>query len=620
MATSAQAGDFDFRPSVSVSEFYSDNIRLAPSGQRNAAWVSNLIPGIDMRHDASRFNFDLRYRMQNLFYAGSDAPANRIQNYLQSNANAELIEDNIYFGAQANVGRLIASTGGSFAPSNVFSSKNTTDFTSVRVNPYWRGHIKGYTEGYVGVSYSNVGTGAATGTGTTTTTGTISGGNSNIVEEYANFQSGTDLEAVTWRANFANSEFSGTGGQTSSLASNSTYRSVNGEVRYHFLEDYAAFVRAGNFDNQLEGVNGGAGGVNNGAYWTIGGAWNPSTKTALQGGWGENNYLVAAEWQPSRRTSMQVTFRDSRVGGSYGGGAGTYGGGGYGGSSASQVYYPLQPRPNSRQMESASGRATGSRAVAGGSLVSEADVAAAEDEAIGGYETPTISPYNQLGGFNSGTTWNALFRHATQRSAWCGAYSEVAQPFQTGLIYQSTSCAPSLIGGVLTSLQPSGVNPITQGGVNPLIPSGGFSSQLGSFDISQPSLTNQIISRKRGEISFALNTGKSNVGLYGYQENRSYQPSTNAQDVLGVAAYWEWHFARRTSTLLRFQWQQINNKDNDPTQNSRNDFTWVAVALRRELTRNLEAQVGYQYLQQASNVAENRYSQNGVWASISLQY
>jgi hypothetical protein len=342
-------------------------------------------------------------------------------------------------------------------------------------------------------------------------------------------------------------------------------------------------------------------------YWNIGGSWNPSPKTALQGAWGTEDYFVAAKWQPTRVTTLQVVYRNSQVGGAYGGSGGGYGGGGVGGGYASRVYYPLVPTsslglpaagPGGFHTETAAPSPGGAPAATGA-----------------GYFDNAVSPYNQLGGFNAGSTWNALLRHASAKTLWCGAYQEVAQPFQALLLFQASLCQPPLLGGVLTSPQQGGVNPL---GVNPAQTGGFPGSQVGNFDISQPALTNQIITRKRGEISIAATGSKSDLGLYGYQENRSFQP--NAQDLWGVAAYWDWRFAARTSALLRSQWQQIRNKAVGSEPGSTNDFLLVSLTLQRNLSRNLDGFIGYQYLQQTSNVSASEYYQHGVWGALNLHF
>ena len=602
----ASGADWNVTPSVSVTELYSDNIRLRPPGEADAAVASILMPGIDISHQASRFQFNLRYRMQNLFYAGGDAPANHIQNFLQSEALAEIVEENIYISTQANVGRLITSNTGAFSPNTVFATNNTTNFQSVRVSPYWQGRIRSYSDGFFGMSYGNTGTG---GSNTNTGANLTGTGDSNVLEEFANFQSGTEFSRVIWRANFANSEFSFPSDPANpSLGTSTRYRNGNGELRYPFLDDYSVFVRGGEFDNKFADLAGG-GAIRNGAYWNIGGSWNPSPKTALQGGWGTKDYFVGAKWRPTRQTTLEFVYRNSQVGGAYGGTGGSYGGGA-GGASASRVYYPLEP--------------TSRRSGVAAPAAAAADTADSQGEANssapateGGYLDSSVSFYNQLGGFNAGTTWNALMRHQGPRSLWCGAYQEVSQPYQALLLYQASLCQPPLLGGVFSSAQQGGVNPLA---VNPSQSSSATGAQFGNFDISQPALTSQIITRKRGEISIAVTLPKSDLGLYGYQENRSFQPSATGQDLWGAAAYWDWRFTPRTSALLRSQWQQIRNKSTSPGLASTNDLFLVSFALQRNLTRSLDAYLGYQYLQQTSNVSDNQYYQNGVWAAVNLHF
>ncbi|WP_240502645.1 TIGR03016 family PEP-CTERM system-associated outer membrane protein, partial [Methylocaldum sp. 14B] len=317
----AFAVDWLVTPNLTARGIYSDNINLSGSGQRSSssagqngddAFVTELSPGVSVRR-RGRNLFNLDYRMQNLFYAGTDTDP-RINNQLQMNSTTELWDNSVFIDSTSTIGQYNNSTTGRFAFDNVSQTGNTSDYRTFRISPYWKPHLGGYAEGTARVTYSNIG-----------------GGNfdSNIFEQRIDLRSGNWFDSLAWRANFYNQENTrdnGVGG--ASATGDVKYRNYNGELRYRLSKEFSPFIQAGRFENDFLGQTN-ISGARNGGYWTAGLAWTPSAKLAVQGGWGSNNHFISVAWEPSKRTTFQIIYRDSDIGGAYGGGG--FGGLGYGG-------------------------------------------------------------------------------------------------------------------------------------------------------------------------------------------------------------------------------------------------------------------------------------------------
>jgi len=600
----AFAVDWDVIPTLTARETYSDNIGLGTGGQasgssvaRNGddAFVTELSPGISIRRQGRNL-FNLDYRMQNLFYAGTDADP-RINNQLQMNSTTELWDDAVFVDSTSTIGQYNNSTEGRFAIDNVSLAGNTSDYRTFRISPYWKPHLGGYAEGMVRVGYSNIGGGDF---------------DSNILEERIDVRSGNRFDAVTWRANFYNQENTrDNGAQGTGRTGDVRYRNYNGEVRYRLFKELSPFIQAGRFENDFSGQTD-VTGARNGTYWTAGLAWTPSSKLTVQGGAGSTNYFLSLFWEPSKRTTFRISYRNSDIGGAYGGSS--FGGAGYGGTGIGGTSFGGTSFGGTGFVGTGFGGTgfggTGFGGTSfGGTSFGGASFGGASFGGTGfggtgfggtgfggtgfggtgfggtGFDGADFGGTG-LGGFNAGTTWNALLSHRTRRTNWTASYMVNTTTIQQVLLDQPV------------------FDPLTN---QPLLRA-----------IDQPILTNEVITRRRGQASFSGGTAKSTVTLTGYQEDRNYQFSGD-QDVLGFTASWRWQFAARTQSLFYFVWQAIDNR-NPISGNADNKFMTVSLALNRRIWAELIGSLELRHMQQDSNRSENEYDENRITASLLMRF
>jgi hypothetical protein len=631
---SAHGESWRIEPYFFGSQIYDSNVTLGSTGASESAFgarkqrdsfVTLLMPGIMVRHNGP-WKFSLDYSMQNLFYAGNYSSA-RISNYLQMGAHGKLVEDAVFLNLTSTIGQYnggVAGNGGfgtgAYQIDNISRTGNTTAYRTVRINPYWTPHLGGYVEGIVGVSYSNFST---------------SGGgssDSNMVAEYVNLNSGKESNVLGWRANFVNQDNYRSNGSGSIVGNDDiTYRSYNGEVRYRWSEQLQPFIQAGSFQNNFGGQNNRSDNVNgarNGSYWNAGLIWAPSRKTFLQAGYGPNNYFASLRWNPSRRTDLTFTFRNSNVGGygaggygggGYGGGGyggGGYGGGGYGGGGYGGGGYGGGGYGgggfSSYGVGSSSGCAGGMSGGIGGGMGSIGGTGGmgglggvgATGGLGGGGGTGGLGGFGsmgggfggfggigggisgfgggvgQLGGFNAGTTWNAALCHRTRLTTWQAVYSEYITTTQQVLVDQPVS--PDFI------------------------------------PIDQPNLTNEVITRKRGQAAVNVHFSKTNITLTGYRENRNYQFSGD-QDVLGVTAAWSWRFAPRTSSQLMFAWQSLDNRPVSQKKYT-SDFMLVSLGVYRSITPDINGGLSFWHSETGPDSSAGSYSDNRVTANVFVRF
>jgi hypothetical protein len=553
-------------PSLTVREIYSDNINFAVSGREDDAFVTELSPGIFARADGGRLRLNFNYRMQNLFYQGTDRP-NVINNQLQGIANAELLKNSIFLDANSTIAQVNTSNRGRIAVDNISGPRgNTSEYRTFRISPYWRPHLGGYVVGETRVSYSTFSTG-----------GNSPLSSSDIFEQRVNLQNGPEFYPVSWRLSALNQDIKRDTANTGNVTADNDVRfqNYNGELRYHLGRKYAVFGQGGRFNNRFPGARI-SNFSRNGSYWTAGAAWTPSPKFALQGAYGPRHSFASLFWAPTRRTSIQVTYRDSKIGGTptglnqFGGfGAGFTGigpgfegtGGGFGGVGTGF-----------------GGVGTGFDGVSTG--------------IVGG----NIGFNNAFGNINRGQTWSGLLRHQTRRTTWNLAYFVSTTTIQQLLLEQPVFPLPG---------QDQFANP----GIDPV-------TGLPFRPIDTPVLTDDVLTRKRGQLSVSGNTAKSNISLTAYQEDRTFQTVENDQAVLGLTGVWNWRFATRVSSILRASWQEIDFKRADII----NDFTNVSLGLNRNFTRYIAGYLEYRHLLQQSNRANNEFDENRITASLNIRF
>ena len=136
IATGA-AAETTFEPRVSVSENYVSNVTLAPSDLEQDDWVTELKPGFKLKRTGSRFEFDLDYDLQGLYYA-DNGDYNDAFSQLAGTGTAELIQKRFFIDLDASYNQYNADPFGRVATSNLFRTGNRTDVGRWQASPWWQ--------------------------------------------------------------------------------------------------------------------------------------------------------------------------------------------------------------------------------------------------------------------------------------------------------------------------------------------------------------------------------------------------------------------------------------------------------------------------------------------------
>ncbi len=201
-------------------------------------------------------------------------------------------------------------------------------------------------------------------------------------------------------------------------------------------------------------------------------------------------------------------------------------------------------------------------------------------------------------GTNTGDVWNAALSHQTGRTNWQARYFEDTTTTQQLLLNQ---------------------NPFNQAISNTVA---GVSSNL-----SLPSLTNQVIVRKQGQLSVSGVTGRSTLNLALFHSRREFQLSLTRDTSIGAAVSWRWRFTPRTNSVLGLSWNR-NTTINSAglVLNQRNNIYDVSFRLTRNIgdyfniAKNINGSVEYRFIKQDSSNPTFSYDENRIVALLNILF
>jgi len=552
------------KPTITISQSYSDNLTLRPASLAQSGFVTQLDPSLNIVRDTANTKFNLHSRLQYLYYEDISLSP-RLYPQLQMTSKTELYDDSIFVDSSSTVGQGNSSSiGGGVSSSNIYQSPFTphTTYRTFRFSPYWTPHFGGYAEGEVRFGYYHFGNSTSSSPTSTATGNSIGNLGTDTYQESLNLKSGRKFNSssLSWRLSANNQNQRS---QTSS-GSNLRFRNANGEISQRLFGDISAFIQTGYYDNQYSGNTV----AKNGIYVTPGLSWSPSPNFSFAAGYGYNAYFSNVNWNPSERTSFQLTYRNSQVGGSaYGSGSG------FGGLSSTP------PGFNYNQVGGSSGQA-------------------ASNSATGA-----------LGATNAGTTWNGSFNHRARTTHWNASY------------YTTTTT----IQQILASTQTFATQYDAQG--NPIT-----SATAIERPINQPNLTDGIVISKNAQASVTWTLPKSNLTLSGYHRDYTYSTNNSPpQKTLGITASWIWRFSPRMSAMVNETWQSSEYQGSglSASNNRKTEYLSASVSLNRQISSFVSSSLQFYYIQSNANninavgnvlASQGTYESNRITANLFISF
>ena len=293
---------------LQAQEIYSDNIRLSPSGLEQGAFVTAVNPGVSIIAQSARSRLNFNYRMQNLYNGGGNGGFN-IYNQLQSNSHNTFITNKLFLDSNTSISQQNINN---FRPGadNINGGTNSTSVYTFGLSPYWTPHFGNYAYGTARLNFNTI----ATGTNSSSIYNSNLNPSLNTISDSVNLaetiylNNGAYFQRVRWNLSFNNNE------NYRINSPNVSFQNTNGRVSTSINQKFSVFAQGGYSNNNYQSTTNSN---HNGAYYTVGGQWQPSQRYSLTAGGGNNSY-VTFYVSPMQRLNWTTTYSHNAVGTNFG--------------------------------------------------------------------------------------------------------------------------------------------------------------------------------------------------------------------------------------------------------------------------------------------------------------
>ncbi len=137
LAPAAHGADWNFVPSVTLRETYTDNVARASDDLARSQFVTELTPGFTLDAKGRRLTLRAGYQLSVFAFADSDlAGTDSSRHQFSGNARAALIDELLFVDASGSIGNQAISPFGPQALNNSYATANQALVKAYRVSPY----------------------------------------------------------------------------------------------------------------------------------------------------------------------------------------------------------------------------------------------------------------------------------------------------------------------------------------------------------------------------------------------------------------------------------------------------------------------------------------------------
>lgn len=304
-ALPAPGSGWRVQPSIGVQEYFTDNAFQTPT-HKSSDFITGITPGLALSDDGPRVQASVVYQPTALIYARNSSQTRFDQNF-SGQATVTLVPDAVFLDARGYVTQ--GASNGGFAPgSTVLLSRNqSTTVTTFTVSPYAVHRFGDIGTAEIGATLGTTSTSGGQTTGFDAFGAPISGnpnGNTQSVEELAQFTTGAILPRIQNRTQFDATQQTGNVGTQQSTRFYATNRveyalnhhfAVIGEIGYENLR-FSGFPPTRISD----------------AIWRFGGRWDPDPDSSVTITYGHrdgfNSLFVNAYYALTARTTLFASY------------------------------------------------------------------------------------------------------------------------------------------------------------------------------------------------------------------------------------------------------------------------------------------------------------------------
>lgn len=249
-----------FTPTFDLRQSYSDNVALRPDGGERGSLVTELVPGLRVRHKGPRVAFNGQYEFH-YYKMSQDVPGTRQSSrVLRADGKAALVDDLFYMDGNAAIQNQAISAFAQNTNGNDYADANRTEVRSWRLSPYLVHRFGSFATGELRYTRDSVDAGRS-GLGNTD-------GNTYSLR----LNSGKRYRDLGWSLAVSQQDID------DEVRNDSTIKTANLNLTYKLSRTFNLLGGVGydNYDYQA------LGGANGGKSWNAGFGWTPGARTSLQ--------------------------------------------------------------------------------------------------------------------------------------------------------------------------------------------------------------------------------------------------------------------------------------------------------------------------------------------------
>lgn len=152
-ASNASAEVWRFTPRLTVEQAYNDNIDLEPKGQEQSDFVTSISPGLSVRGTGRKLSLNFDYDPEQVFF-WKDSSESDLRQRFRGFANAELIEQLLFFEASGSVNQQFTDNTGAIGGTTLTTSDNLETVQTYSAGPILRNHFGTFADTELRYTYS----------------------------------------------------------------------------------------------------------------------------------------------------------------------------------------------------------------------------------------------------------------------------------------------------------------------------------------------------------------------------------------------------------------------------------------------------------------------------------
>lgn len=286
----AVAGDWKFTPRATISETYSDNVRLAGDGRAESDFALSANAGASLHGTGRRLEVNADYNFQKVIHS-ADSVSDRQFHQWQVGGTAEVVEQIGFLEFRTTMSQENLSNRGRVSDSNL-NGGGGRDVLTLALSPVIRHRFGSFADTEFRANYDRVNNDDGTTDATSTSVGTI-----------GTISSGRRFQQLPWSASLSRRRVKNTNG------SESRFASLDGNVSYVISRRWSANFGAGYDKNEFASRN-----DTKGFRWRTGLTWTPTERTRVAGGF-ERRFFDDTFFfdmsHRSRRTRWTANYRET---------------------------------------------------------------------------------------------------------------------------------------------------------------------------------------------------------------------------------------------------------------------------------------------------------------------